>query len=176
MNVRDRHNRCRKRFVQNGTVLIHERKVSVKLYVYPCAMKQRSKDLCFRSPNAGLKLELRACYADGKEEEELGDADIVFSVEADTFQEVFHTHDFSSDSPLCTCPVILSPQDDKTNWVVRVRLISAQSTLLSEQAMCELGRRLSLSEASEQDTDMQRSPYKLMVQGKLQWEEQMPEC
>merc|ERR1712139_616188 len=169
MNVRDRHNRCRKRFAQNGTVLIHERKGSVKLYVYPCAMKQRSKDLCFRSPNAGLKLELRACYADGQEEE-LGDMDIVFSVEANTFQEVFHTHDFSSDSPLCTCPVILSPQDEKTNWVVRVRLIPAQSNLLSEQAMCELGRRLShLSEAmsdSEQAPDMQRSPYKLMVQGK----------
>jgi hypothetical protein len=179
MNVRDRHNRCRKRFVQNSTLMVHERKILAKLHVYPCAMKQRSKDLCFRSPNAGLKLELRARYADG-EEEELGNMDIVFSVEADSFQEVFHTHSFSSDSPLCTCPVIFDPQDEKTNWVVRVKLIPAQSNLLSPQAMCELGRRLSeLSEmpsASEQVADMQRSPYRLMVQGDLQCEEQRSEC
>lgn len=175
MTVRDRHNRCRKRFVVNSTVLINERKVSVQLHVYPCALKPRSRDLCFRSPNAGLKLELRARYADADVQEELGSMDIVFSVEADTYQEVCHTHDFcSSSSPLCTCPVILNPPDEKANWVVRVKLMSSQSSLLGEQAMSELGRRLSeLTSESEQAPDTERPPYRLMVQGQLQCEEQI---
>lgn len=177
MTVRDRHNRCRKRFVQNSTVLIHERKVSVKLHVYPCAIKQRSRDLCFRSPNAGLKLELRAHYADAGAEEQLGSMDMVFSVEADTFQEVCHTHDFcSSSSPLCTCPVIFNPPDEKANWVVRVKLMPSQSSLFSEQAMCELGRRLSeITSESEPVPNTERPPYRLMVQGQLQCEEHRSE-
>lgn len=173
MTVRDRHNRFRKRLVQNATVIIDDRKVSVKLHIHPVALKQRCKDICFRSPNAGLKVELRAQYADADAKDELGRMDIAFSVEADTLQEAYQSHDFSSStSPLCTCPVIFTPPEANLNWTVRVKLMPSQSGIFSEQAKCELQRRLSeITLDPERVEETEQPPYRLMIGGELQCEE-----
>lgn len=137
MDPHSRHTRCRKQFVQSGSTIIDGRCVCLKLFVKPSSAKPRSKDLCFRSPHAGLKLELRADYVQDDCQDvtvpDLGCMDVIFSVEGDkggAVQHVEHAHVFDrSTSPVCACPLVFDPPAPEKTWIVRVRLTPASDSL-----------------------------------------------
>lgn len=148
MHPHDRHGRCRKRFVHSDSIVVRDRRVVVKLFIVPGSTKPRAKELCFRSPNAGLKLELRASYAEASHEieEDLGSMSITFSVEGDTVQEAHHSHFFSLDqSPLCACPFIFNPPAANMAWIVRVKLTPGDDVALP------LDQRLSVFDGIARD-------------------------
>jgi len=138
MEPHSRHTRCRRQFVQSGSVVVNGQRVPLKLFVSPCPNRQMSKNLCFRSPKARLKLELRVDYDHLNGEplgEGLGRIDIIFSVEGETLQQVKHIHDFAK-APLCTCPVIFDPPPANTTWVVQSQLTPVTGSVSSPDVGC----------------------------------------
>lgn len=129
MEPHSRASRCRKQFVQSSSVIICGQSAPVKLFVSPCPTKPMSRNLCFRSPKARLKLELRVDFEQrgGKQlDDEIGCIDIIFTVDSISLkegvcQQVMHKHNFGK-TPSCTCPVIFDPPPADTTWVVQAQL------------------------------------------------------
>lgn len=90
-------------------------------------------------------MELRARYAEASSlpDDDLGCMNVTFSVEAETLQEVEHSHFFSLDkSPLCMCPSVFNPPPFNMTWTVRVRLTPG------DEDECQLDEKLNEIEAS----------------------------
>lgn len=144
------------------SVIVDGQRVSAKLFIVPSSSKPRSKELCFRSPNAGLKLELRADYDRGQADlhDELGGMDISFSVaesaEAEPVQQVQHMHVFCrSISPMCTCPVVFDPPAANATWVVRVKFSKALDSAICNQPACHLEHKIIEMDHCKEQTSAQ---------------------
>jgi hypothetical protein len=121
--------RCR--IVKSGSVMINGQCVHLKLHINPGTDARSSKQLNFRSPKAGLQMEIRITGVDCAQEDwSLGCMDIIFSVASEgghQLQEV-SKHSFSHSSATCECPKVFLPPsaDIKETWIASVQLVPAE--------------------------------------------------